>query len=210
MPEEYLDNIWKSMCEELDKLELDDDGQFINSEIVNKFTVSPPIVNIGVCAMETIAHTPAFPSLQNPSVLEIGGGYGNFCHIFNHILGYKDYTILDTNSMLRVAKKFHEITQIQCNYIPTEDYISLKEKKFDLLVANVCLSEIPYQHVLNILECVAKNCSRLFIIDADYKIVDNLSKIFDYLHQYFEIKQVKDFVSLQKNSFIYLGRKKYV
>jgi ubiquinone/menaquinone biosynthesis C-methylase UbiE len=160
--------------------------------------------------MEIIAIKKAFTSLQNPSVLEIGGGYGNFCYMFNHILGYKDYTLLDTKSMLRLAKKFHEITQIQCNYVPTEDYMSLKGKEFDLLVANVCLSEIPCQHVLNILECVAENCDRFFIIDAGIEEGINLKKIFGYLHKHFRIEQATDFLSLQKNSFIYYGRNKNV
>lgn len=101
------------------------------------------------------------------NVLEMGGGFGNFCRVYHHILNPSGYTILDTPSMLRFSKMFlafHELNNVK--FIEEVDQAT---DEYDLFVSNICISETPPEYRQSVVDKIFPRCKRCFIIDGDGK-----------------------------------------
>lgn len=110
--------------------------------------------------------------VNNLSVIEVGGGYGSYCEEFHKGRKVKDYTIIDTKSMLRFSKAYLEAKGINCTFLDTED--ELPDKEYDLLISNVCISEIPEEHAKQMLTKLFKQVKRVAIIDIEMKWLEQL------------------------------------
>ena len=96
---------------------------------------------------------------EGDNVLEIGGGIGLLCEEFKKQKEV-NYSLLDTPSMLRIAKKHLSDRDVKCDF-----YEELPDKKFDLLIAINCLSEMPREYVEYLLGNA--KCKSAAIIDGD-------------------------------------------
>jgi hypothetical protein len=76
-------------------------------------------------------------------VLEMGGGFGNFCRLFSNRKKNVDYTILDLPEMIKFSSKFLISNCIPCKFVKIENAEEILNKGFDLFVSNYCLSETP-------------------------------------------------------------------
>ena len=77
------------------------------------------------------------------SVIEIGGGYGGQCLVFN-IMGIEDYTIIDLPEANELQRKYLEENDIECNLIPSTD---VPECNTEILLSDYCLSEFDQEGV---------------------------------------------------------------
>jgi hypothetical protein len=138
--------------------------------------------------------------LNDLSVIEIGGGYGAYCKEFHKWARVKDYTIVDTKSMMRFAKAYLEAENIPCTFIDTEG--ELPDKHYDLLISNVCISEIPEAHAKEMLGKLFKQVQRVAIIDDGMDWLENM------LRENFEvISKTSCPESNQTINYLYKARK---
>lgn len=77
-------------------------------------------------------------NLSNISICEIGGGYGGQCMTIFDVFKPKSYTIID----------LPEVTELQKRYLTGIDGVECvseipKKRKYDLVISNYALSEIP-------------------------------------------------------------------
>jgi putative sugar O-methyltransferase len=80
-------------------------------------------------------------SLNQKSIVEIGGGYGGQCLILTTIYDFKNYTIVDIPEPLALTKKYLEKHGIyNVTYKNIED--SFLEEDFDLVISNYAYSEL--------------------------------------------------------------------
>lgn len=98
------------------------------------------------------------------NVLEIGGGIGLLCKEFKK---QKDvnYSLLDTPSMTRISKKYLGDQEVKCDFYTIDEAEKLFDKKFDLIIAINCISEMPQEFTEYILKNIhTKNAAT---IDGD-------------------------------------------
>lgn len=81
-----------------------------------------------------------FGSLNDISIVEIGGGYGGQCKIISDIFRFKKYTIIDLPEALGVAKKFLRAHNVKNVTFLTPDQLPT-DTSFDLLISNYAFSE---------------------------------------------------------------------
>lgn len=75
------------------------------------------------------------------SVIEIGSGYGGQCLLLDQFLNIKSYTLIDTSSALRLAKKYLErhVTKCKLKFLTINEIDSLQT---DILISNYAFSEL--------------------------------------------------------------------
>ncbi len=124
--------------------------------------------NTVMCKAEASILVSEFPELRSPRVLEVGGGFGNFCRVLHHAVSPAEYTLLDTPSMLRLAEAFLRAHGINdCEFMASTEIERLRERQFDLFVSNICLSEMLPEYRKRLLELALPRCSYCFVIDGD-------------------------------------------
>ena len=82
-----------------------------------------------------------FGSLDNYSIVEIGGGYGGQCKIIADLFKYKNYTIIDLPEMLELAKKYLQSRGVENITYLTPDQ-ALFDHPIDLVISNYAFSEL--------------------------------------------------------------------
>ena len=204
----HLSKDWENINKKLDKASSKYED-FIKNEDFKQFVVWPVNINSYVMHNEIILML-SLVDIVNDDILEVGGCFGNFCRCLHDRIKIKSYTILDTKSMLRFSKSFLDHYDIKCDFVSDEDYKSLFNKKFGLLMANVCLSEMPREYSDDLLDNVLPNCNAVFVIDskkeeiADW-IEEKIRKNFTYVC----FSDIPDELSTQKKHRVYSGAKTY-
>ena len=92
-------------------------------------------------------------SFNPDNILEIGGGFGNWCYINQDIVNYKKWTILDlpfVTNLQRwfINKELKDVSRINLiSYSDNNDYKNLINQKnvFDLIIATHSLSELKME-----------------------------------------------------------------
>jgi hypothetical protein len=100
-------------------------------------------------------------------VIEVGAGIGNLSRIFRDFTDVAEYTILDIPEMSRFSRKFLDAHGLKTEFVNSANYDVLADRKFDLFISNICLSEIPHIFREGMLDTILPNCERLFVIDGD-------------------------------------------
>lgn len=197
---------WEEKNKELDELPCD--YNFIIDNIYfKKFIISPFKMNTYIMHNE-VTVLRSFINAWDKNILEVGAGYGNFCRCLHDRVQVEDYTILDTKSMIRFSKSFLAHYDIPCTFVESDRYKDLFDKKFDLLVSNICLSELPVDYREDLLNGVLPNCDSVFIIDSGY--VGFSSWLEQKITKFFTdvcFLEIPDLVSAQKNQRIFSGNK---
>lgn len=75
------------------------------------------------------------------SIVEIGSGYGGQCLLLDQFINIKSYTLIDTSSALRLAKKYLErhVTKCKLQFYTINETESLQA---DILISNYAFSEL--------------------------------------------------------------------
>ena len=149
-----------------------------------------------------------FKDLSGMKVLELGAGIGNFSRIFRQFVDTKSYTILDLPVMSKFSKKFLGGHSLETEFVDSDKYHELADRKFDLFVSNICLSETPMDFRNEIINSIWGNCNRLFVIDGDAN-----DPTFDIWLRGSIKKHFNDITALQYNQiwkehYIYVAKRK--
>lgn len=137
--------------------------------------------------------------LNGLSVVEIGGGYGDYARKLCAKFEVKDYTLIDTKSMLRFARAFLSEYNVPCEFIDTES--ELPDRNWDVIISNICISEIPQFHAEQILEKIFKKVKYMAVIDVAMPWFDKLTS------KYFRVTSRVCPECAQVNHYLYLGEK---
>lgn len=75
------------------------------------------------------------------SIVEIGSGYGGQCLLLDQLINVKSYTLVDTSSALRLARKYLErhVTKCKLQFYTINEIESLQP---DILISNYAFSEL--------------------------------------------------------------------
>jgi ubiquinone/menaquinone biosynthesis C-methylase UbiE len=162
-----IDQRWQNYNAELDKVDVSNIYEAIRTAYLRR-TISGE----GNVAADEVRILRKKWDLNDLSILEIGAGYGAFCRTLHDYVRPKDYTILDTKSMLRFAKAYLAAENTPCTFLDTEE--PLPDRSWDLLISNVCISEIPEEHIKPMLTELFKKVNKVAIIDTDLTWLDKL------------------------------------
>lgn len=130
------------------------------------------------------------------NVLEIGPGTGEFAKM---VIGKYDpieYYILDLPENIGDASKTLTETGINFFAIEANNHEYLFDKKYDLLVSNICIPETPKEYREKVLNNIIPNCNNAMIIgqlEGNWDIIGNYKEwILDLFNKNFsEVKQIK-------------------
>jgi hypothetical protein len=157
---------WESKNKEIDYIKIECINDIIYNKALSKIVVLPIGTSDVLVKIEIELLKSCLEINENFSVLEIGAGIGNFCKIFQEQFKVKEYTLLDTPSMLRISKFFLDFYKVSYKTVSTDEYKILYGKKFDLCVSNMCFSELPKKYTDDLLKNVVSNCFNTFIVDT--------------------------------------------
>ena len=75
------------------------------------------------------------------TIVEIGSGYGGQCLLLDQFINIKSYTLIDTSSALKLAKKYLErhVTNCKLQFYTLNEIDSLES---DILISNYAFSEL--------------------------------------------------------------------
>jgi hypothetical protein len=190
-----INQTWQAYNKSLDEVKIDNIYEAVRTGYLVR-TISGE----GNVAVKEIQLLRKDWNLDGLSVIEIGGGYGAYCRELHKWAKVKDYTMIDTKSMLRFAKAYLEAENIPCAFIDTEG--ELPDKQYDLLISNVCISEIPEAHAKEMLGKLFKQVQKVAIIDDGMDWLENL------LRENFEvISKTNCPESNQTNTYLYKAHK---
>ncbi len=193
MSNEKIDSRWAQYNAELDKVDISN-----IREAVKTGYLARTISGEGKTAIDEIRALRW--KLDDLSIIEIGGGYGAYCEEVFNTYKPKDYTIIDTKSMLRFSKAYLEDKGIKCTFLDTEE--PLPEGNWDLLISNVCISEIPDAHAKEMLSYLFKRVKRVAIMDCELPwLTDMIRDNFD------TCAKVSCPQCQQINHYLYMGEK---
>jgi len=190
-----INYIWEKYNTELDKVDVSNPREAINTGYLRR-TISGE-GNTAVNEIKVLAKNWKLDDLR---IIEIGAGYGAYCEEFHKMFKVKDYTIIDTKSMLRFSEAYLKDKDIECTFVDTEE--CLPDRNWDLLIANICISEIPEEHAREMLAYLFKRVKKVAIMDVNIPWLEELIKAnFD--------KFLKNECSEcnQTNHYLYLGEK---
>lgn len=107
------------------------------------------------------------------TVLEIGGGFGGLAKLLMNV--YQEYTMVDNEKMLNLVRE----NDVKAELIDAKDIEVMKNRKFDLIISNHCLSETPPEYHNWVGVNIFPNCKNIFIID-DKTMEEYIQRYFDF------------------------------
>ena len=114
----------------------------VKSEYVSKNDViGNPVLHSGKSAA-TLRFMKVVEETNDPfmsDIIEIGGGYGGQCLVYNQMNININYTIVDLPEALELSKAYLKANNVNCDFVSSEDF---KPLECDLLISDYCLSEL--------------------------------------------------------------------
>lgn len=104
-----------------------------------------------------------FGSLEQMTIVEIGGAYGGQCKVNTDIFQYKQYIIIDLPGPLALTKKFLEKAGVK-NIIYLTPNDPLPTQEIDLLISNFSYSELYEPARKHYLENIITHAKRGYMI----------------------------------------------
>ena len=192
--QEKIEKRWREYNKKLDEERIENIYDSLSNSIIRK-TVSGE----GVAAKNEIALLRKNWNLDGLNIIEIGAGYGAYCKTMFEVAKPASYTIIDTKSMLRFSRAYLKEEEIPCTFIDTED--PLPDGNWDLLISNVCISEIPEGHAKEMLSYLFKRVKKVAIIDV------SIEWMFELLKDHFDtISKISCTECNQVNHYLYTGK----
>jgi cyclopropane fatty-acyl-phospholipid synthase-like methyltransferase len=105
------------------------------------------------------------PKFKGGRVLEIGPGWGKFALKLINKFELKEYNILDSEANINDSINFLNLNGFSnIKKYFSKNYKNLFGEKFDLLVANVVISEVEKEYREDLLNNIIPNCKKSMII----------------------------------------------
>lgn len=170
----------------------------VNSEYVSKNDViGNPMLHNGKSAatlrfMKVVEETnDAFIS----DIVEIGGGYGGQCLVYNEMNKNINYTIVDLPEALELSKAYLKANEIECSFISSDKFTKLE---CCLLISDYCLSELDEKGIDFYLDNI-KFKYGYFTINGMFEYIPNKLKELGYK---VEIEDERPATSKHKNKVV--------
>lgn len=99
------------------------------------------------------------------NILEIGGGYGGLCKVFNSFIDFKKYYLVDLPEVSNLSKKYlskFDNVASKITYIDTENVLPVKN--LDLVISNYAFSECSEEYQKLYYESFIKNSKKFYMI----------------------------------------------
>ena len=147
------------------------------------------------------------------TVVEIGGGFGNFIRLNNDIVDINSWTIVDLAFVIKLQKWYlnHYDLNIPVNFVEGDNldvynnWLKSNSNKIDLTIATDSMSEIDYEKFLNYFNDIVLKSKYFFY--ATHKMQPNKhfnrAKI-DMIKTHFDLVEKQDY----KKSYLMLFKKK--
>jgi len=127
------------------------------------------------------------------SILEVGPGNGSFASMVMDKYDVSSYVFLDIPTGLSGLKSsFGE----KAEYVSCFDYKTLFQKKFDIVISNVCIPETPKEYREDLLSNILPNSNSAMIIgqlegpwDVDKNYKEFLLSLFERLYENVEVEK---------------------
>lgn len=103
-----------------------------------------------------------YDTLENETIIEVGGGYGGQCKIISDEFAYKNYTIIDLPEVVGLINRC-----LLINNVPNAKAITLEEldgNEWGLFISNYAFTELPSELQRVYIERVIKKCTHGYII----------------------------------------------
>lgn len=81
-----------------------------------------------------------FGSMENFSIVEFGGGYGGLCHILSYLVKWNNYSFIEINEPLELAKKVFMAAELKINCLLPEEV--KQDEKYDLFISEFGFCEL--------------------------------------------------------------------
>lgn len=198
---EYLDAIKKQSPELLDYLEAFKLNDSIGSP--KKFhyegigEISPTTLRYIKMALDIKM---LFGSLDQCSIVEIGGGYGGQCKVLADIFHFKKYTIIDLPGPLALAKRFLKELEVQNVHFLSFNSV-IPDRAFDLVISNYAFSECTSDMQHRYIEDVFTLSNKGHLLCNNFPTNDPLSHLFSNKIETLEKLSNQDipWIELQEN-----------
>lgn len=145
------------------------------------------------------------------SIVEIGGGYGNFRRIMHDLNYIGDFTIVDFEEMLDIQKDYLEKNNILNTNFKTLNHLENKTIDSSLLIASFSVSEMLMEERKQI-ENIYKNFNYIFIThNKKFESIDNrqyFSNLQNMLERDFDIIYFQDSFRLTQCAWFMLCKRK--
>lgn len=120
-----------------------------------------------------------FGSLDDCTIVEIGGGYGGQCKIISDLFKYKQYIIIDLPEPLALTKRFLEAQGVK-NVIYLTPNQPIPNQKSDLVISNYAFSELTEPTRKKYIKDVFRFSTRGYLLCNDSTSMPNLGHLFAY------------------------------
>jgi len=208
---------WEESNSHLDEIRADNKLSFLSDKVIRRTIITPLGKNTDMCSREVDVLMKEFPDIANSParVVEVGGGFGNFCKVLSDRIDIERYVIVDTPSMLKFAKKFHEVFNVPCEYMTVDEIDNLVGQEFDIFVSNICLSETPKEYRERLLNNVLPTCQRLYVINGDQrahpeldggKFNEELEELFSRHFDHLQVTPMEHSVCCQRYCNLYIAK----
>lgn len=127
-------------------------------------------------------------TLDNMSIIEFGGGYGGLCHVMSKTIKWKEYTFVEIEKPLELAKKCFLNANLNINAVLPDDIVK-KDNKYDLFISEYGFCELNDEGIDKYI-CLLENSKNAYLVMNLWdkvkkeKLKERLSKIFNVVNEY--------------------------
>ena len=159
---------WEKFNHALDSLVADENLDFAGKFPFTAAMVSPldrntEMMKIRVSQIKSINDT------EPNSIIEFGGAYGNLGVVYQEINPDIEYTLVETQAMLKFAKVFFDVKQKQA-VLCCADRIEEVVKEYDLFCTYCAISETPEAYQDKVFKTFLPKCKSAMIIEIPVNV----------------------------------------
>jgi len=178
--------LWINFNNALDRLEADRSLNFINQYPFTAAMASPLIKNTEMMKVR-VAMIKSLCQPEPNSIIEFGGAYGNLGATYLETNPLLEYTLVDTESMLKFSKVFFDVKGKKATFVKSSD-IEEAIKEYDLFCTYCAISETPEEYQYKVFETFLPKCKSAMIIE----IPDLVPKYSSILEGHYEDIKILD------------------
>ena len=171
---------WSELNNQLDYLEADENLAFTEKRPFTDTMVSP-LFNNTEMMKKRVLQIKDISDVEPNSIIEFGGAYGNLGVTYQEDRPDIEYTLVETESMLRFAKVFFKVKKKKGTLCSAKNIESVI-KDYDLFCTYCSISETPEEYQDKVFKNFLPRCKSAMIVE----IPDNVSKYSNVLKEYYE------------------------
>jgi len=201
--------LWENFNRHLEHLEADRGLSFTNAFPFTQILGTPISYNDAMMQERILKLESLFPETLL-KIVEIGGGYGNFCKNYKKANPKSEFTIVDNPIMHKFSKVFLDVHNISINHVNPEDVLNINDE-FDLFVAFSSLSEIAQEYRKTLFSHILPKCKFMIIgetLEGIASCEDDLKKTPEFFNHFENFKKSSIDQILYPSHALYSARRK--